>query len=127
VATVVARASLYCDRDVIAFASSILRKIMAFPYRLIAAALLPTIVMANQSAIEPNPADAKAVVSPPQYQSSFSSYRSVAEDETTPDSRWISANQEVSGGGHSMHGMHNMQPADNGHPALHAGGHQDVE
>jgi hypothetical protein len=83
---------------------------MAFSYRLIAAAiaLLPAVAMANHAHQALDPASANASVPALQYQSSFFSYRAAADDEATPDARWISANQEVSTNGHSMHNMSNM-------------------
>ncbi|WP_188422783.1 hypothetical protein [Oxalicibacterium solurbis] len=65
--------------------------------------------MANPSHTAPDPVSANTAVPTLQYQSSFASYRAAVDEEATPDARWISANQEVTGGGHSMHGMHDMQ------------------
>jgi len=81
---------------------------MIFSYRLIAAtvALVPAVAMANQLHTDSDPVDANAAVPTLVYQSSFASYRFAADDDATPDSNWISANQEVAGGGHSMHNMH---------------------
>jgi hypothetical protein len=83
---------------------------MVFSHRLIAVtvALLPAVAMAEQLQATVDPVSANATVPTVQYQSSFASYRSAADEEATPDAHWISANQEVAGGGHSMHGMHNM-------------------
>ncbi|SMP51635.1 hypothetical protein [Noviherbaspirillum suwonense] len=73
-----------------------------------ALALLPAAALA-QAGGHAHPADADAPVPASHYVSALSSYQPAADEKTSPDQVWRSANQEVGNAG-PMHAMHGTQP-----------------
>ena len=67
-------------------------------------ALMPLAVIGQPQRAEANPLDARVAVPAPRYESAFQSYRSVSDDDTTPDTVWRAINDQVKElGGHAGH------------------------
>jgi hypothetical protein len=111
---------------------------MSFPFwpKAAALALLPVAALAQQGQ-QAGPADANAPVPASGYVSAFTHYRTVTDNQASPDAVWRAANEELgrSGAepGHmAMPGMQ-TQPAQQQSPSAqpdpHAGhaGHQNLQ
>lgn len=67
-------------------------------------ALMPLAVIGQPQHAETHPADARIDVPAPRYESVFQAYRSVSDDDTTPDTVWRAINDQVREiGGHAGH------------------------